>query len=439
MQTFKGTLGTLLAGLIAVSALEVGADDDAGSSRVTYYKDIAPILQDNCQVCHRPSGANLGGMIAPMSFSTYQDSRPWARSIAKVAQTREMPPWHASEEFHGTFRNERTLTEDQIAAINRWAAAGAPAGDPKEAPEPKSYPETAWAIGDPDLVLTMPEEFMLKDDVEDLYQNFTVDITAEQLSEPRWIKSVEFRPGSPVVHHIIGYVLEPGSGFAAADRGMIGGIAPGNDPGRFPEGYGFLLKPGSKFVFAMHYHKEKGPGTATPDRSFVGFEFYPEQAEVKQVHIEAIGNMDFEIPANAPKWEVGMAKIYERPIKVLYLMPHMHLRGAAASYSAFYPDGRTEKLLDVPRYDFNWQTSYEYSEPKRIPAGTRLEVSMWYDNSPARAAEVGFNSEESVRFGGPTTDEMALGWLSYSYDDEKELALVAREAAATRIDSESAK
>ncbi len=404
----------LILGLLLVSAPALAATKDVASATPSFYGDVLPILQNNCQACHRQQGSNMGGLIAPMSFTSYEDTRPWARSIAKSVKSHYMPPWHASEQHHGVFANERTLTIEEIDTLVAWAKGGAPAGDVAEAPAPIDWPETGWAIGEPDLIIDMPEEYVVGDEIEDVYANFT---TRLPLTEDRWVKAIEFRPGSEVVHHIIGYAINPDDGFGAGERGMIGGIAPGNDPDEFPEGYGYKLEAGSMFVFAMHYHKEKGAGTATPDRSQVAFKFYPEGETPNQIHVESIGNGKFEIPPRAENWQVGAARTFDRPITVQYLMPHMHLRGKACRYTAVLPDGTSEVLLDVPEYDFNWQTSYKYKEPRAFPAGTRLELQLWYTNSDDRAAEAGFNADRPVRFGGPTTDEMDLGFFAFSYSD----------------------
>jgi hypothetical protein len=270
----------------------------------------------------------------------------------------------------------------------------------------------------------MPQELLVADDVEDLYQNFTIDLPVE---EERWIKAIEFRPGSNVVHHIIGYVIAPGSSYGDGSRGHVGGIAPGNDPESFSPGTGYPVQPGSKFVFAMHYHKESGPGTAVSDQSIAGIKFYSkeEQSQLRTVHIEAIGNGAFEIPPNHEHWQVGAARVFDRPIEVHYLMPHMHLRGKAAKFTATYPDGAQEVLLEVPSYDFGWQTSYEFRRPRVLPAGTRLDVQLWFENTAERAAANGFANDRAVRWGGPTTDEMDLGFLSFVYLDEESAAATA--------------
>lgn len=389
------------------------ADDDA--SQVTYHKDVEPLIQKHCQGCHRPD-VTTGGTTAPMTFMSYEEVRPWAKSIMKAIDEGAMPPWHAAPAFHGVFANERTLSDAEKATIRTWIGTGAPRGNPAHAPAPRVFAATRWMNGEPDLVVTMPEPFLVKDEVEDLYQNFSVTITEEMLPEPRWIKGIEFLPGSGVVHHIIGYAIEPGQGTKGADRGdrgMLGGIAPGNEPDRFPAGFGKRLSPGTRVVFAMHYHKEAGAGTAVEDQSSVGFQFFGPDERVRHAIVtEAIGNSSFEIPPGHPNWPVGSAKVFEKDVYVLSLMPHMHLRGKDALYTAYYPDGTKEVLLDVPRYDFNWQTGYVFKEPRLIPAGTRIEVMMHFDNSTNNAANPDPNV--SIRFGGPTTDEMMLGWVDWA-------------------------
>jgi len=413
---------TILSAMALAALMWVGgaalADDNAEPGPATFYKDVLPILQKNCQECHRPSGLNMAGMIAPMALTTYQEARPWAKSIARVVQERVMPPWLAAPEFHGVFANERSLGEDEIATLVRWATAGAPAGNPADAPPAIVWPSGGWSFGEPDLVIRFDKPFVVADDVQDLYANITVDIPT---TEDRFIRALEFRPGSQVVHHIIGHAIGSGESFGRGDRGMIGGIAPGNDPDTYPDGYGILLPAGGKFTFAMHYHKEKGPGTAAEDVSEVGFKFYEPGTKVKPIHIESIGNrFGWEIPPMHPYWEVGSAKIFDRDVILLNMMPHMHLRGRAAKYEAFYPDGRSEVLLWVPNYDFNWQLTYEYpaDQLRRIPAGTRLENTMWFENTPERGELAGIDPTRPIRFGGPTTDEMDLGWIAYAYTEE---------------------
>ena len=391
----------LLTGIVVAALLSstaVIADDDAPAGRITFTKDVLPILQQNCQVCHRPSGLNMGGMVAPMAFMTYEEVRPWAKSIATAVEAREMPPWHATHEFHGVFYNERTLAEKDIATLTRWVKTGAARGRPEDAPEPVVFPSGEWSF-EPDLVITMPEPYFVTDDVEDLYVEFEVEITKEMLPEPRWIHMSEAKSGSSAVHHIIARPL--------------GGLAPGGGHAIYPEGYGLLIEPGDTLTFDMHYHKEPGPGTGVWDQSSVAAKFHTEPV-LHPVTTRPIGNNGFEIPPDHPNWEVGASLIFPKATTILRYAPHMHLRGKDMKYTAFYPDGTTEVLLDVPSFDFNWQTSYFYGEPKKLPAGTRIEVIAHFDNSAEKAEWANFNSERSIRFGGPTTDEMMLGWMSWA-------------------------
>lgn len=367
----------------------------ADTNRPTFTKDIAPILQENCQICHRPFGENNGGMVAPMSLITYQEVRPWAKAIARQVSARTMPPWHASTEFHGVFANERTLTDEQIATLVKWAEQGCRPGNPADMPAAIQWPESKWSIGDPDIVVGLPEPYFVQDDVEDLYVDIPVKITREQLSEPRWIQSTEIRAGSEVVHHVIAFPLA--------------GNAPGYSAKTYPDDYGARLNPDQVVNFQMHYHKEAGPSTGVYDQTEIGVKFHTKPVH-HAVHSTAIGNRWFEIPPGNPDWAVGASRYFDEDTLLLNMMPHMHLRGKDAKYTAYYPDGSTEVLLDVPKYDFNWQTPYEYPQPKLIPKGTRIDVEMHFDNSLANP----YNPDptRSVVFDGPTTAEMMLGWIS---------------------------
>ena len=374
----------------------------AEDSQPTFYKDVLPILQENCQVCHRPGGANLGGMVAPMAFVTYDETRPWAKAMAKQVSERSMPPWHAAPEQHGKFDNERTLSQEQIDTIVRWAETGATRGAPTDAPEIKEWPDyDGWTIGEPDLVLTMPEKYFVADDVEDIYVDFEQTITKEMLPKERWIKALEFRPGSPVVHHIIAFPL--------------GGIAPGNEASVYPDGISRKLSPGEEIRWQMHYHKEPGPGTGTYDQSQMAFTFYPEGAEIKyQMQGNHLGRFDFAIPAGDANYTIQADYTFKHDSQIVELMPHMHLRGKSAHYEAFYPDGTSEVLLNVPRYDFNWQTSYQFTDFKKVPAGTKIVFTSSWDNS----ADNPYNPDpaKTITWGEPTTDEMSFGYMSFIND-----------------------
>ena len=396
----KQALALLLV-LALAAPLAAANNNDAPTATPTYYGEVQSILEQECQVCHRPNGANLGGMVAPMAFTSYQETRPWARSIARQVEAGLMPPWHAAPQHHGVFENERSLSDEQKATLIAWAKGGAPMGNAADAPPAKVWERSdGWTIGEPDLVMDMGQDFFVEDDVRDQYVNFETVITEEMLPEPRWIKAVEFRPGGPVVHHII---ARP-----------FGGIAPGNDPTVHHDGFGTLVKPGTTIRWNMHYHKEPGPGTGAWDRSSVALRFYPK--DYKPDHVmqsKSMGKFDFEIPPGDANYVAKTTTKFERDALLLGYTPHMHLRGKSAHYLAKYPDGTEEVLLDVPRYDFNWQTHYKYhAGGKRIPAGTEIELTMAWDNSADNPANP--DPTETVVYGGPTTSEMMFGFVSYA-------------------------
>jgi len=428
MMHLLSKLTMTLALAVCMSLPAFAAGDVVG--QVTFTKDILPILQENCQTCHREGGKNMSGMIAPMSFTSYQDTRPWAKAIAKAVESKIMPPWHASDATHDVFSNETTLTEQEIDTILTWVKTGAKRGNPADAPESKVW-QDGWIMGEPDLILDFPEPFFIEDDVQDLYKNFTVTLTEDQLPEDAWVQGIEFLPGSEVVHHIIAYAAAPGVAAMSEDeetegneealreRVMLGGLAPGTDARFLGEGFGIPIRKGGQITFAMHYHKEAGPGTGTWDNSVMAFKLVTKEPE-REVGITTIAHGAFEIPPFQSNWDVSGAKTFEKDLMLISLMPHTHLRGIETKYTAYYPDGTTEMLLHTPNYDFNWQREYFYKEPKQIPAGTRIEFEIVFDNSTENAERVGFNPARSVKFGGPTTDEMDLGWYTYAMSDPNE-------------------
>ena len=364
----------------------------------TFYADVMPIIQENCQACHSPGGLNLGGMVAPMAFMTFEDVQAWAPAIAMAVEDGRMPPWHASPEHYGKFRNERVLAPEDRQTLLDWVAAGIPEGDSDDAPPPVTFTanETGWAIGEPDIIIQLPEPFLVGDDVEDLYIDFEVPITEEQLPEHRWVKAVEFRAGSSAVHHVI--------------ANPLGGIAPGYEPRIYDEGYGSLLREGTVVTFQMHYHKDSGEGTAVWDQTQAAVKFY-EPGEVIEhiVESEPLGMFRFAIPPGDPSYTFETDYTLEKDVNVLSFNPHMHLRGKAAKYTATFPDGREEVLLEVPRYDFNWQHTYYLAEPIFMPEGTNVHLQLWWDNSVNNPANP--DPDKEVRWGLPTTDEMGYGFM----------------------------
>jgi hypothetical protein len=416
---------SLFVTLLSISANTFALENT--DSDLTYLEHVKPILEANCVTCHRPAGTNLGGMIAPMSLASYDEVRPWARSIAKAVASREMPPWHAAEMHRGQFRNERSLTSSEVDTVVAWARSGAARGEGNDVAARFETKEGGWSIGVPDLIIAMPEPFTVGDDVEDLYVDIEVPVPDDLRLNDRWIQALEFKAGSAAVHHLIAYSLRP-DGSKIDPGAMLGGIAPGTDADRFPPGYARLWEKGSKLVFEMHYHKEPGAGTGVNDQSQMAIKFA--EGEIRhQVVNDNISDYAFEIPAGAAAHRVSASYTFKKDVELLSLLPHMHLRGKSSKYLATYPDGREEVLLDVPRYDFDWQTSYYFEQPKRLPAGTRVDVTMEYDNSAANPNNP--DPTLAVRYGEPTTDEMMNGFLNFTNAEPEDFEL---EGPLTEID-----
>jgi hypothetical protein len=392
----------------------------------TFSKDVAPILYKNCVSCHRP------GEMGPMSLVTYEQARPWARAIrAKVAEG-SMPPWHSAEP-PGTFLNERRLTSNERDIIIKWVDSGAPQGDSRDMP---SLPQFAsgWTIGTPDAVFKMGVEFEVPASGEVPYQYFEIPT---DLKEDKWVQAIEIRPGTPsVVHHILAFSREPNAtprppaftptnaATAAAprlaqavqtarqrgqvNRGvLIATTAPGTNAQVFQPGQAMLIKAGSVLTFQVHYTVS---GKAVKDRSSIGFVFAKEPPK-QEVRSGSFTNAFFVIPPRASNHRVDSAIEFNQDADILAVFPHTHLRGKSWEYRLVYPDGRKEVVLSVPKYDFNWQTYYEYSTPIHVPGGSRLEATAHYDNSAANRANPDPNVE--VRWGDQTWEEMQYTGITY--------------------------
>jgi hypothetical protein len=298
------------------------------------------------------------------------------------------------------FEGERGLAQAEIDTVVAWVEQGAVRGNPTDAPTALEWPTVeGWTIGEPDLIVSMPEPYFVPDDLLDETKYFPMTLTDEMLPEDRWIKAVEFRPGSEAVHHII---CTP-----------FGGIAPGNAPNEYRDGYSAKVEKGAQVVWNMHYHKEPGPGTGMWDQSSLGVTFYPKDYVPRHVLTTIpLGPFDFAIPAGDANYAAESWFTFDQDALINSMMPHMHYRGKAVHYDLIYPDGTTETLLDVPRYDFNWQTAYRFKEPKQVPAGTKVHLTGWWDNSANNLANP--DPTITVTWGEATHEEMLFGWLSYT-------------------------
>lgn len=377
------------------------------ASPVTYSNQIARILQDRCVECHR------AGEIAPFSLLEYDEVVGWAEMIAEVVGQSRMPPWHA-DPAHGEFANDRRLTEEEKEQIFTWVRNGAPEGDPAELPPPREFIVGSQLPQPADLELTMRDEpFVVKAEGEIAYQNFIVD---PGFTEDKWIKMAEAIPGTrSVVHHIVIFVTPPESdarrGFAPGAQ-FLTTYVPGYLARPLPPGMAKWVPAGSKLIFQMHYTPI---GSEQTDMSKLRLVFAdPEEVERMVVSSAIqIGTQDLLIPANADNHRSeARGKIHFQDAKLLSMFPHMHLRGRSFRIDATYPDGQQETLLDVPNYDFNWQTTYRLLDPKAIPQGTELTIVGHHNNSDSNLANP--DPESEVRWGDQTWEEMLIALYEWS-------------------------
>jgi peroxiredoxin len=365
--------------------------------RITYSNQVARVLKDRCVSCHRP------GEVAPFSLTSYKQAAGWAETIGEVVQERRMPPWHASAEF-GSFANEARLTEKERETIAAWVAAGAPEGDPNDLPEPAHYAE-GWRIPKPDLIIEMPKEAKIPAEGTVPYQYYIMD---PKLDHDVWVRASQVRPGNPgVLHHLVVFVQPPGTkGRGSPGTDFLAAYSPGMPPRDMPDGLAKFVPAGARLVFQVHYTPK---GTPEVDRSRVGLVFADAQSVRKQVTSLPIVNDKIRIPPGEPDYKAEARHRFDQDTILYSLLPHMHLRGKAFRFEAEYPDGGKEVLLDVPRYEFDWQNVYVLTEPKLLPEGTVLHCNARFDNSAENPSNP--DPTATVGFGEQTNDEMLVGYL----------------------------
>lgn len=379
------------------------------SCEVTFSDQIARILNNRCVECHRD------GEIGPMDLTQYDEVAGWSEMILEVVEERRMPPWHA-DPAHGQFENDRSLTREEIDLIKRWVKAGAPQGNPDDLPQPNTY-ITGWQLPRaPDLVVDVsPEPFVVPPDGDVRYQYFRVD---PDLTEDKWIAAAELKPGNrAVVHHILAFAREKGSrGGFEGERGFLVGYVPGTRVAPFPDGMAKKLPANSELVFQVHYTPI---GTEELDQSQLGLVFADPASVTHELQVTSCVQPRLRIPPGDPNYEVSAMLPEELPdCQLVSMSPHMHLRGKAFKYTAIYPDDTRETLLDIPAYDFNWQTEYRLQDFKTFPKGTRVFCEASFDNS-----EDNLNNpapDEWVRWGDQTYEEMMIGYflVAIELDDQ---------------------
>ena len=400
-----------------VCCFSVVASGATGS--VTFSKDVAPILQKNCQGCHRP------GEAAPMSLRTYQEARPWAKAMKQAVLAKKMPPWFADAQY-GHFRNDRSLPQKDIDTLVSWVDAGAPEGDPKDLPQPLAFVD-GWNIGQPDMVLEMPEPFQVPASGTIEYQYVVLPY---KFTEDRWVQMAEVRPGNrAMVHHVIAYIRDgsskwmrdkkPGELFVpeadangnrpSLNGDLLSGFAPGLPPSILEPGQGRLIRAGSDIVLQLHYTAN---GHAGEDRTKVGVVFC-KQAPHERVMTLAASNSKFTIPPGDPNYQVDASFELGHDAKLSALLPHMHLRGKDFQYRLVYPSGETETILRVPHYDFGWQLWYQPVSDIVLPKGTQVAATAHFDNSVNNPHNP--DSTKAVTWGDQSWEEMMIGFFDVTF------------------------
>jgi peroxiredoxin len=372
----------------------------APTGDITYTKDISRLFQKHCVQCHRDGG------IAPFALRSYDDAAAWAETICEVVQEQRMPPWHASPK-HGAFANDGRMTDEEKQLLYAWVENGVPQGDPSLLPPTREFVD-GWALGKPDLVVKMPEPVTVTPTGVMDYQYVTID---PGFKEDKWVRASEIRPGvRSVVHHIIVFVDSPGADPILKEQGVgfesVGGFVPGSPPMQLPDGIARCVPAGSKFVLQIHYTPD---GTQRHDQSEIGLYFADPGTIKKTMQSGVVFNLDFQIPPGAKDHRVEGSHQFSHDMMLHTLTPHMHYRGKSIRYELTYPNGLREILLDIPRYDFNWQNVYRFVEPKFVPEGSQLKCVAYFDNSEDNPANP--DPTIAVRWGEQTWEEMMVGFF----------------------------
>jgi hypothetical protein len=431
---FRGLirLGALAGAVLTIPAL---AAAQAAKPVPTFTKDVAKIFQEKCESCHRPDS------IAPMSLVTYEESRPWARAIKNRVAARQMPPWHIDKTVGiQTFQNDRSLSDDQIDTIVRWVDGGAPKGDLKDMPPAiKWADDNVWNFapifgGPPDLVIKSPE-YTQKALAQDAWFKPSVPTG---LTEPRWVRAIEIRPGTvkgrKITHHALARLQQSENGEPEVRQTSAPAVGDDPGPGLFMEwavgkqgeimrpGSGKLMLPGSRIVWDIHY---SDGGEDVTDHVELGIYFYPKGQEPKYRQTLALfsgitgGNRNLDIAPNSVYVGTNF-HVMRKAGRVENFQPHMHLRGKAMSMEAILPNGQTQMISMVSNYSFNWHNNYVYTDDTAplLPKGTILKITSWHDNTAQNPTNPDPN--QWVGWGDRTVDEMAHAWVNITYMDDED-------------------
>jgi hypothetical protein len=443
MMNLKSPVIVLLAGFcsFAATAAEISgkADAAATSKPVTFTKDVAPILQARCQECHRK------GSMAPMSLVTYDETRPWAKSIRQRVITRQMPPWHIDKAVGvQKFKNDISLTDEQIDTIVRWVDAGSPQGDLKDMPAPRQWPadnewKAAAELGQPDLIVKS-EPYTMAAHHQDVWWRPVSDIP---LTEPRWVRAVEMRPGTAagrrITHHAVAYLAQddpagfgPGGDPGLRGRALLMEWAIGKGYDLYRPDSGKLLLPGAQISWDVHIH---AVGEEIRDNVELGIWLYPKGQEPKyrtyltgfqalrgfqsSTASQTRAGRNIDIPPNTIA-QFDNYTVLKQAAQLENFQPHMHLRGKAMEVEAILPDGTAQVVSYVGNFNFNWMTNYIYADDAApvFPKGTMIHVTAWYDNTTANPNNP--DHDQWVGFGDRTVDEMGHAWMNVTYISDED-------------------
>ena len=378
----------------------------AGSStEVTWHTDVSRIVQRRCMHCHRE------GESAPFPLVTHADAKGNAAMIRYVLEKRFMPPWFASDAGL-PMHDDARLTEAERSTVTTWIDAGCPEGDPAEAPLPRRF-VAGWRLGTPETIVELPQDMQIPAEGTVPYRY--VDVPTD-FGEDKWVRAFELRPTAPqAVHHILVFARYPKDHPRYRDQpdnrqgldGYFAAMVPGQTAYTFPAGTARFLPRGATLRFQLHYTTN---GQAAVDRTRLGLHFAPTPPSA-EMRTAGLANVRIRIPAGAADHREQSSRLLPVPARLYGFTPHMHVRGKAFRYEALYPDGRRQVLLDIPRYDFNWQLHYRLAEPLDVPMGTRIVATAWYDNSTANPANP--DPTRVVRWGDQTWEEMLIGYVDW--------------------------
>lgn len=401
--------------LAALCGMLLGTPTLGAADSLTYHGRISRIVQDNCQACHRVGG------LGPMPLETYRQVADRRAVIELMVGTGRMPPWFANKHV-GEWSNDRSLPDKDKADLLAWIKVGAPEGDRRDAPPPRKF-ESGWGIGKPDYIVSLPKPVTIPATGTVGYH---VVFVKTDLPTDKWVTAVQLRPtANNVVHHALAFLEEPGRTNLTPEelknlkpgamiraqpsdgqRGFFAATGPRSLGNTYPSGTGKRLPKGQWIKFEIHYQPN---GKESVDHTQLGFRF--SDKPLREIESLSAFSASFEIPPFSPRHEVKAAYKFDKAGELLAFLPHMHIRGAAFRYDLLYPDGRKVALLDVPKYDFNWQSFYEAKKPIAVPAGAQLLATAWYDNSKANPWNP--DPSKTVRWGVNTEDEMMIGYFDF--------------------------